>query len=91
MLSMVCSFKCTTSIIVLECSSDQFNFVFINCYVVPSASFWSFLNALESILETCSSKFVLLTGDSNAKNPIWDGNILDEHGEHLLSYLLLIS
>ncbi|KAH9371626.1 hypothetical protein HPB48_011679 [Haemaphysalis longicornis] len=42
---------------------------------------------IENLLHTVEGKHFLITGDFNAKNPLWGGSIADRRGDEVISFI----
>ncbi|GBO11879.1 Retrovirus-related Pol polyprotein from type-1 retrotransposable element R1 [Araneus ventricosus] len=63
------------------------NILVISCYGPPKENINELLEELDECL-TFTHDHLLLTGDFNAKSPLWGGSIEDERGRQLLEFIL---
>lgn len=77
------------NIVAIECSFQDKVIIIINVYISPTVDLNDTLVELDGVIRQCQNKSVILTGDFNAKNIIWGGNVNDERGEQLSEFFLL--
>lgn len=79
----------TPNIVAIKCSYQDKVFLIINTYIPPFSDFDVVLMEIDGLLRLHRNNPIIMTGDFNAKNTLWGGNITDDRGEQLSEFFLL--
>lgn len=61
--------------------------IVVNVYCAPKGELNSILVEIENLLSSIEGKHLLITGDFNAKNPVWGGLSADRRGEEVINFI----